>query len=109
AGLAALKVIVEEGILENCQKASAYLVKRLDGLKKDFSFIKEIRGKGLIIGMELADGIKGGDIVKDCLERGLLINCVGDKTLRFIPALIVGEKEIDEMIGVLAESFRNLA
>ncbi len=108
AGLAALKVIVEEGILENCQKASAYLVKRLDGLKKDFSFIKEIRGKGLIIGMELADGMKGGDIVKDCLERGLLINCVGDKTLRFIPALIVGEKEIDEMIAALTKSFSSL-
>lgn len=106
AGLAALKTIIEEGILDNCKKSGAYLVNRLESLKKDFSFIKEIRGKGLIIGMELADGIKGGDIVKDCLNRGLLINCVGDKTLRFIPALIVGEKEIDEMIGVLMNSLK---
>ena len=44
AGKAALKVIVEEGVLENCKKSGAYLVQRLEGLKKDFSFIK--RGKG---------------------------------------------------------------
>jgi len=105
AGTAALKVLIEEGVLDNCKKSGAYLVQRLEGLKKAFPFIKEIRGKGLIIGMDLVDGIKGGDIVKDCLARGLLINCVGDKTLRFIPALIVGEKEIDEMIGVLTQSF----
>lgn len=103
AGLAALKAIKEEGILENCEKSGEHLVKKLRELKGAFPFIKDIRGKGLIIGAELEEGIKGGDIVKECLNRGLLINCVGDKTLRFIPALTITEKDVDEMIGILKE------
>ncbi|MBI5588490.1 MAG: aspartate aminotransferase family protein [Deltaproteobacteria bacterium] len=103
AGLAALKAIKEEGVLENCRKSGEYLVKKLNELKGVFPFIKEIRGKGLIIGAELDEGIKGGDIVKECLSRGLLINCVGDKTLRFIPALIVTKEDIDMMTVTLKE------
>jgi len=101
AGIAALKTIINEGILDNCRKSGAYLTERLNGLKAKYAFIKEVRGKGLIIGMELAEDIKGGDIVKECLAKGLLINCVGDKVLRFIPALVVTEKEVDEMLGIL--------
>ncbi len=103
AGLAALKAIKEEGVLENCRRSGEYLFKKLNELKKTFPFIKEIRGKGLIIGADLEEGIKGGDIVKEALTKGLLINCVGDKTLRFIPALIVTKEEIDMMTETLRE------
>lgn len=101
AGIAALKVLLEKGVIENCAKTGEYLFKRLVALKGKFPFIKEVRGKGLLLGAELAEGIKGGDIVKECMNRGLLINCVNDKVLRFIPALIVTEKEVDEMLGTL--------
>lgn len=101
AGIAVLKTMLDEGVLDNCRISGEYLVKRLHELKAGFPFIKEIRGKGLIIGMELAEEIKGGDIVKECLDKGLLLNCVGDKTLRFIPALTVTAEDIDEMIGTL--------
>lgn len=101
AGIAALKVLLEKGVIENCAKTGEYLVKRLVGLKEKFPFIKEVRGKGLLLGAELAEGIKGGDIVKACMDKGVLINCVHDKVLRFIPALVVTEKEVDEMLGVL--------
>lgn len=101
AGIAAIKTMLGEGVLDNCKKSGGYLFNKLLGLKAKYNFIKEVRGKGLIIGMELADGIKGGDIVKECLNRGLLINCVGDKTLRFIPALTVTKEEIDEMLVTL--------
>ncbi|MBI5969547.1 MAG: acetylornithine transaminase [Deltaproteobacteria bacterium] len=100
-GIAALKVLLEKGVIENCRKTGEYLVKRLNALKRKFPFIKDVRGKGLLIGAELAEGIKGGDIVKECMSKGVLINCVHDKVLRFIPALIVTEKEVDEMLGVL--------
>ena len=103
AALAALKATKEEGVLENCKSSGEYLVEKLKGLKKTFPFIKEIRGKGLIIGADLDEGIKGGDIVKECLAKGLLINCVGDRTLRFIPALIVTKEEIDSMIATLKD------
>ncbi len=101
AGIAATKTMLDEGVLDNCKKSGGYLFEKLLGLKAKHHFVKEVRGKGLIIGMELAEGIKGGDIVKECLNRGLLINCVGDKTLRFIPALTVTLEEIDEMLGTL--------
>jgi tetratricopeptide (TPR) repeat protein len=95
AGIAALRATVEDGVLENCRKVGAYLFERLNKLKKEYAFIKEIRGKGLIIGMELT--IPGAGIVDKCLEKRLLINCTGDTILRFLPPLIVTEAEVDEM------------
>ncbi len=100
AGLASLETILNEGVLGNCKRTGAYLFEKLSGLKKDFPFIKDVRGKGLIIGVEL-EGVNGGDVVKECMGRGLLLNCIGDKTLRFIPALTVTGAEVDEMLGIL--------
>ena len=99
AGIAAIKAVLEEGMLENCRKVGNYLIKRLEGLKAKYSFIKEVRGKGLIIGMEL--NISGANIVKGCMEKGVLINCTSDKILRFIPPLVVTENEVDEMLMIL--------
>lgn len=101
AGIAALKTIIDGGVLDNCRAVGRRLYERLDGIKDRYPFIKDLRGKGLILGMELDGAVNGADIVKECLKRGLLINCIGDYTLRFIPALIVSEKEVDEMAGIL--------
>lgn len=99
AGVASIKAIIEEDILGNCRKIGAYLFERLGELKKEYHFIREIRGKGLIIGMEL--DIPGADIVNICLQKGLLINCTGEKILRFLPPLTVTGTEVDEMIEIL--------
>jgi predicted acetylornithine/succinylornithine family transaminase len=99
AGIASVNAIIEENILDNCRKIGTYLFERLDGLKRKYRFIRETRGKGLIIGMEL--DIPGADIVNICLQKGLLINCIGEKILRFLPPLTVTETEVDEMIGIL--------
>lgn len=103
AGKAALKAILDDGVLDNCRASGAYLVERLSRLKASYPFITDVRGKGLIIGMgmELKEPVKAGDIVREALSKGLLLNAVGDKTLRFIPALIVTKAEIDEMIDIL--------
>ena len=58
AGLAALKAVLEDGVLDNCKKVGAYLEAKLNALKSKYTFIKEVRGKGLILGMELDEGIK---------------------------------------------------
>jgi len=99
AGIAAIKAVLEQGMLENCQKVGRYLLEKLHKLKAEYPFIKEVRGKGLIIGMELT--IPGADIVKACMNKGLLINCTSDTILRFIPPLVVTEKEVDEMMQIL--------
>jgi len=97
--LAAIRALLEEGLPENAVAMGAYLTERLEGLKEKYDFITEIRGIGLIIGAELS--LPGGDIVKKALSRGLLINVAQDRVLRFVPPLIVGKKEIDDMIGIL--------
>jgi acetylornithine/succinyldiaminopimelate/putrescine aminotransferase len=71
----------------------------LDGLAKKYTFIKAVRGKGLLIGMEL--DFPGKDIVTACLKEGMLINCTMDTVLRFMPPLIITEEEIDRLIEVL--------
>ncbi len=102
AAVATIRAIQEEGILNRTEEMGEYLMGELEALHKKFpSLIKEVRGIGLMIGVELA--IPGGDIVKTALSRGLLLNCAQEKVLRFVPPLIVGKKEVDEMIAGLTE------
>ena len=99
ASLAVFEAIVKENLLQNANRMGRYLRVRLEGLKKKYHFIKEIRAMALIIGVELI--IKGEDIYKECLKAGLLINCTQDTILRIMPPLTVTKKEIDEAIAIL--------
>ena len=100
AGVATIRTILEEGILSHTEEIGAYLIGELEGLKGKFSFITDVRGIGLMIGMELS--VPAGDIVRKGLERGVLLNVAQDRVLRFVPPLIVTKKEVDEMIAILA-------
>ncbi len=104
--LKVLKKIVEDGILENCSKMGKYFKDGLEELKKRFSFIKDVRGKGLILGMEL--DIEGQKIVKRCMEKGFLINCVQERVLRFLPPLIIKKEEIDSLLNALNDILREI-
>jgi acetylornithine aminotransferase len=101
AALAAMQTISNDGILDNCQAMGDYLTEKLRQLQGKYSFIKEVRGRGLIIGMEL--DIEGGTLVVKAMERGLLMNCTVGNVLRFVPPLIVNRAEIDEAIAILDE------
>ena len=100
AGIAALRTLIDDGVLENARVMGEYLRQRLEELEDRYPFVATVRGRGLMVGMELT--IEGGDIVRDCLAKGLLINCTVGKVLRFVPPLIVTRAEIDEMIEILA-------
>lgn len=106
AGVAALRALLEEGWLENCQRMGSYFLSRLLGLKERFSFVREVRGKGLILGMELQ--MEGGPIVLEMMKRGILINCTMGNVLRFLPPLIVAREEIDRVVEALGEVFAHL-
>ena len=106
AGVAALTTILEEGVLENCQKMGDYFRSRLDQIKEKFPFVKEVRGKGLILGMELKGD--GSSIVKEMLKRKILINCTMGNVLRFLPPLIVTQEEVDRVIKALEEVFTGM-
>jgi acetylornithine/N-succinyldiaminopimelate aminotransferase len=99
AALAVLKAIQKEKLLQNTQKMSAYLFEKLAALKNKYPLIKELRGIGLMAGLEL--NIEGKGIVEKCIERGLLINCTHDKVLRLMPALNITKREIDKAVGIL--------
>jgi predicted acetylornithine/succinylornithine family transaminase len=102
AGAAVMKELVEGDVLENCRKMGEYFFERLLNLKDKYpDIIKEVRGKGLMIGMELK--IDGNDIVQRCLDDGIIINCTLDRILRFLPPLIVKKDEIDRCVDVLDE------
>jgi len=96
---AVLKSLLEDGWIDNCRKMGEYFKGKLLDLQKKYDFIKEVRGLGLIIGMELDR--EGAPIVNACMENGFLINNAQEKVLRFIPPLIVGKEEIDSLIETL--------
>lgn len=106
AGVAALTAILEEGMLENCEKMGDYFFSQLEEIKKKFPFVKEVRGKGLILGMELT--IDGSSIVKEMLRKKILINCTMGNVLRFLPPLIVAKEEVDRVVKALGEVFQRL-
>ncbi|MFY9176684.1 MAG: acetylornithine transaminase [Caldicoprobacterales bacterium] len=105
AALAVLSTILEEGILETVKDKGEYFTDQLIKLKNKFSFIKEVRGKGLMLGVELDEEVSGKEIVLDMLNRGFIINCAGNNTLRFVPPLIIQKDHIDDLVENLEKSF----
>jgi acetylornithine/succinyldiaminopimelate/putrescine aminotransferase len=79
---------------------------KLDDMKKHYSFIKEIRGQGLMLGVEL--DMPGKQIVVDAIEEGMLINCTHDTVLRFLPPYILGEREVDIATEKLNKIFKRI-
>jgi len=103
AALAVIEAIEKEGLLENTKKMGEYLVMKLNKMKEAHpDIIKEVRGLGLMVGVELA--IDGDAIYKKCLEKSLLINCTQGNILRIMPPLTVKKKGIDKAIRILEDS-----
>ena len=96
-----LSIILEEGFLPRVRKTGAYFADQLQGIKRDFPQVLDVRGKGLLLGIALDR--PGKPIVDACFQRGFLINCTQDTILRFAPPLIVGQEEIDALIKVLRD------
>jgi predicted acetylornithine/succinylornithine family transaminase len=103
AGIATMEALIQDKILENCQEMGEYFYSKLLSLKEKHSFIKKVKGKGLILGIDLS--FECAEIAMDCLKRGLLIICTMGNILRFLPPLIITEKEIDILIKTLDELF----
>ncbi len=96
-----------EGLLPHIEQAGAYFRGKLEALRSRFPFIKEVRGRGLMVGMDLS--IPGKQIVLDAMADGLLINCTHDTVLRFLPPYIVTEKEIDRAVRILQKALKAAA
>lgn len=103
AAIEVMNALLNKSVLENCNKMGAYFLSRLKLLGEKYSFIKDVRGIGLMIGMELDRPCQ--DVVLKCLAKGFLINCTQESILRFLPPLIIQKQEIDQLYAVLDEIF----
>ena len=90
---ATINTMIDEGVIRNCEEMGRYLREGLVSLKGKFAFIKEVRGLGLILGVEL--DIDGDAIQKEFMKEGIILNCTKGKILRLVPPLIVKKEEID--------------
>ncbi len=97
------KLFEEADILDHVGKISGYLAERLDDLAARHDSVKAHRGLGLMRGLELAPDCPVGQVTSKALEKGLLIISAGGNVLRFVPPLIITEKEVDEAVAILDE------
>ena len=107
---ACANVVVDEilntNLLENVAQMSAYFFEKLNKLKEKYSFIKDVRGLGLMLGIEL--DINPKDIVNKAFSEGLLILSAGSNVVRFVPPLIIDKKVADERFLILEKVFKNI-
>lgn len=101
AGISVMDALLHGGVLDNCREMGDYFRVKLNELKADHAFITEVRGRGLIVGVELS--MDGADIVNGCMDRGLLLNCTCGNVLRFVPPLIITKGDIDHAVDILDE------
>lgn len=99
AALKVLELISSEKFLARIRSTGDFFYNRLNMLKEKYDFIAEVRGLGLMLGMELTHSAR--EYVKAALQEGLIINCVQENVLRFVPPLIITEKEAEEAVRIL--------
>jgi 4-aminobutyrate aminotransferase len=112
AAAATIKVIREEGLVENAARQGQFLLDELRALQAEHPGIVDARGLGLMAAVEFAtadgapDGARAKHILHDCVERGLLVLTCGpyDNVLRLIPPLIVTREQVGEALGILGEA-----
>ena len=96
-----IELFEKQGVLANVEKVGAYLEKALDGLAAEFSSIKARRGIGLLQGLVFDRPV--GDIIKRAMDKGLVLINAGTDIIRFVPPLVIEERHVDDMIGILRE------
>ncbi len=99
AGVETIRIMEEDGLLDNAAKVGGHLRAALNRELAGVAGVKEIRGQGLMIGIELWKPC--GDLVKRCAADGLLISVTADTVVRLVPPLILTTAEADEMVGIL--------
>jgi acetylornithine/N-succinyldiaminopimelate aminotransferase len=107
AGYATVKFIIDNDIAGNAQRVGSYLMAGLEELKRKFPFIADVRGRGLLVAMEFSRDV-AQSVLMACLDRGLLVNRLKPNALRFMPPLIIGNKEVDEALGILDKALSGI-
>jgi acetylornithine/N-succinyldiaminopimelate aminotransferase len=103
AALAVCRVLLEGPVLEHAKRMGEYFTKGLADCKDRHRVVREVRGLGLLQGIELDTDARS--LVADCLARGVLVNATSDHVLRFVPPLVITQNEIDKLLDTLSAIF----
>ena len=100
AAFAAIKYIIDNGVVDNVRQVGQYLMEELRRLKVRYTFVTDTRGSGFLVAMEFDEDV-AQDVLMACLDKGLLVNKVKTNAIRMVPPLIIGMHDVDTAIGIL--------
>jgi acetylornithine/N-succinyldiaminopimelate aminotransferase len=100
AALAEIEELTEKGMDKNAKEMGDYFM----SLLKKLPHVKEVRGQGLLVGVEFDDSVNGVDVKHECLHRHLLITAIGAHTIRMIPPLMINKADCDKAYEIIRES-----
>ena len=107
AGVATVQTILNENLLDHVKQVGAYLKSQLEALKERHSMIKEVRGKGLLVGLQLS--VSSVPVVAEANKHGLLVAPSLNQVVRILPPLIITKEDVDEAVSILDYSLRKMA
>jgi predicted acetylornithine/succinylornithine family transaminase len=102
AGLAVLDVLLDGGLLKQAAVTGAYFLEKLQALKAKHACIRDVRGKGLLLGVEMDREV--APVLSRCMEKGLLVATAGARVVRFVPPLVISEAEVDRAVEILDDA-----
>ena len=105
AALAEIGELLDRNLAGNAKKMGSYLAEKL----KELPHVKEVRGQGLLVGVEFDDTINSVDVKHECLHRHLLLTAIGDHIIRMVPPLIIDENDCDEAVEIIKASIEALS
>jgi len=109
AGITVMKEILSNGFLDRVGRVGTYFKNSLKQLKKEFpQIIREVRGIGLMLGMQLNPEVEAKNLTMKCLEKGLLVASAGNNVVRYLPPLIVTEKDADMAMDILRKCLKDM-
>jgi len=100
ASYAVMKYMIDNDLPAHVKRVGNYLVSKLQDMRKEFDFITDVRGRGLLIALEFNQEIAEKSVLA-CIDKGLLVNRLKPNALRFMPPLIITEKDVDEAVGIV--------
>jgi acetylornithine/N-succinyldiaminopimelate aminotransferase len=107
AGIATLETIERENLLDNAKQLATIFKRRFQALQKECEIVKDVRVCGMMIGVEL--NVEGASVVKECLDRKLLVNCTQGTVIRLLPAMNLTAEQAGEGCEILASVIKQLA
>lgn len=106
AAVATLKTLLTPGFIEHAAETGAYLFSKLEPLASKFSHVVEVRGKGLMVGIEMEEAV--APVIEKMLDAGIICGPAGPKVLRFLPPLIITNDDVDRVVAALTTALESL-